>query len=239
MLTIQIPMSELTVRLSAPTPIIAPEMLLRIEEIWQREKARRGKTLFNSRLFSIDRSAPDAIAGWMTEYRYFLAQRRDPSLYAELKIRPLAVTGVLCCKNGIVFGRRADQTEMDAKLWELVPSGSVDDQAVNHDGRVSLERSILIELHEEIGIRASEVLIPSTAFALVEDSESHVTDAGLVLKIDCSGEQILEKFSELENREYSALKVVAVSAIPEFRRRCGTSLSQVSGALLDTVIRLL
>jgi hypothetical protein len=237
MLTVQTLQSELKVRLGAPAPVVGPEILLRIEEIWQREKVQSGDKLFNGSLFSIHQSGPDALVGWLAEYRCFVAQQRDPSLRAALKIRPLAVTGVLYCKDGIVFGHRASETEMDADLWELVPSGSVDSAAVDSDGQLNLERCLLAELAEEIGIHASEVSIPPRVIALVEDSCSQVTDVGLTLTVDCSAIQILERFAALENREYSALEVVAIDAIADFRHTCGTSLSEVSGALLDIVFR--
>jgi 8-oxo-dGTP pyrophosphatase MutT (NUDIX family) len=123
---------------------------------------------------------------------------------------------------------------MDANLWELVPSGSVDGAAVERDGQVSLERCVLTELEEETGIRASEVS-PPRAIALVEDSDSHVTDVCLMLRTDHTAAGILKRFEALENREYTRLEVIAVDAIPEFRKQCGAALGGVTGALLDTV----
>ena len=237
MLRVQALHSKLNVRLGAAAPAIGSDVLSRIEAIWQREKMKRGDKLFDGQVFSIHQSGPDAIVGWMAEYRHFLAQRRDPSLHAALKISPLAVTGALICRDGIVFGRRASETEMDAKLWELVPSGSVDGSAVEPDGRVSLERCVLTELEEETGIRASEVAATPRAIALIEDLQSHVTDVGLILEANWSTAQVLERFATLENREYGTLEVVAIAAIPEFRRKCGTSLSEVSASLLDVVVQ--
>jgi hypothetical protein len=236
MLTVQPLTSGLKVELGAPAPSIAPEILARVEAIWQQEKSKRGDALFNGQIFSIHQSTSDRIVGWMTEYRYFLAQQRDTALHAVLKIKPLAVTGVLRCKDGIVFGRRAGQTEMDANLWELVPSGSVDDTAVENDGRLNLERCLLAELEGETGIRASEVTIPPKAVALVEDPQTRVTDVCLVLTVDWTAGQIRQRFAAIKNREYTALEIVAVGAIPEFRLKSGASLSEVSGALLDIVI---
>jgi 8-oxo-dGTP pyrophosphatase MutT (NUDIX family) len=229
--------SKLHVRLGAAAPVIAPEVLVRIEEIWRHEKAQRGEKLFNGQLFSIHQSGPDAIIGWMAEYRHFLAQQRDPSLHAALKIRPLAVTGVLICADGIVFGRRANEMEMDAGHWELVPSGSVDSSAIGPDGRVSLERCVLTELEEETGIQASDVAAPPKAIALIEDLESHVMDVGVILNLNWPTAQIRERFATLKNREYSMLEVVAIAMIPEFRRKYGPLLSVVSTALLDILIQ--
>lgn len=239
MLTVQPLTSGLKVELGAPAPSIAPAILARVEAIWQHEKSRRGDALFNGQIFSIYQSGSNRIVGWMTEYRYFLAQQRDPALHTELRIKPLAVTGILRCKDGVVLGRRASQTEMDANLWELVPSGSVDDTAIDDDGQVSLERCLLTELEGETGIRAAEVSTPPKAVALVEDQRTRVTDVCLVLGVDWSAGQILRRFAALENREYTGLEIISAGAIPEFRRKSAASLSEVSGALLDSVIRWL
>jgi 8-oxo-dGTP pyrophosphatase MutT (NUDIX family) len=235
-LTVQALHSEPRVRLGAPAPIITPDILGRIEEIWNQEKARRGEKLFNGQLFSIHQSGPELIVGWMAEYRHFLAQRRDPDLHSALKIRPLAVSGVLTCKDGIVFGRRSGRTEMDANLWELVPSGSIDDASINDGGQPDLGRSLLRELAEETGIYASDVSFPPHAIAMVEDSGSRVTDIGMKVVVGLSAADVQARFAALENREYTALEIVATGALPEFRRRYGDSLSDISGALLDSNI---
>jgi hypothetical protein len=171
----------------------------------------------------------------MSEYRYFVAQRRAADLHEVLKIRPLAVTGVLMCTDGVVVGRRSGKSEMDADMWELVPSGGVDQSAVEPDGRVNLERSLLTELAQEIGIAKSDLNAPPRAIVLVEDVRSHVTDIGMRLDLRWSARDVLERFASIANREYSALEAVPLHAIPAFRLKHGQSLSPVSAALLDVI----
>jgi hypothetical protein len=118
-----------------------------------------------------------------------------------------------------------------------VPSGGVDDAAIGPAGKVSLERCILIELEEEIGIGASELSTHSRAVALVEDSQSHVTDVGIMLSIASSAAQIQHRFAALENREYSELEIVAPAEVRAFRRDRADSLGAVSAALLDTLMQ--
>ncbi|MCP2000805.1 NUDIX domain-containing protein [Nitrobacter winogradskyi] len=208
-----------------------------MNEIWQREKQLRSHELYNGQLFSIDHCDARTIVGWISEYRYFLAQRREPSLHAALKIKPLAVTGILSCPDGVLFGRRSDRSEMDAGCWELVPSGGVDDTAVGSAGRVSIERSVLTELEEETGIGASELSAHSRAVALVEDPQSHVTDVGIMLATTSSAAQIRRRFAALEKREYSELEIVAPADVGAFRRARVDSLGAVSAALLDTLMQ--
>jgi hypothetical protein len=236
MLKVHLLQSEPRVTLGAAAPTIGPDIEARVDEIWQREKELRPHDLYNGRLFSIDHCDAKTIVGWISEYRYFLAQRREPSLHAALKIKPLAVTGILSCSDGILFGRRSGRSEMDAGCWELVPSGVVDDAAVGSAGQVNLERCILIELEQETGIKASELSAHSRAVALVEDPQSHVIDVGIMLATASSAAQIQQRFAALENREYSELEIVAPADVRAFRRNRADSLGAVSAALLDTLL---
>jgi hypothetical protein len=224
------------VKLGAAAPTVASDIMARVDEIWRREKnSPRGERLFNGQLFSVSTYTPQAITGWISEYRYFLAQRRDPDLHVALKVRPLAVTGMLICRDGIVFGRRASASEMDANLWELVPSGSVDAAAIEPDGKVSLSRCLTNELEEETGLHLSTLAAPPEAVALIEDPHSHVVDIVLRFEVNCSGSDVLESFTRLENREYTMLEIVALPSVPAFRRRYAAQLGTISAAILDII----
>jgi hypothetical protein len=236
MLNVHLLQSEPRVTLGAAPPTIGPNIEARVDEIWQREKELRSRDLHNGRLFSVDYCDAKTIVGWISEYRYFLAQRREPSLHAALRIKPLAVTGILSCPDGVLFGRRSARSEMDAGCWELVPSGGVDDAAVGPAGQVSLERCILIELEQETGIGASELSARSRAVALVEDPQSHVTDVGIMLATASPAAQIQQRFAALKNREYSELEIVAPAELRAFRRDRAGSLGAVSAALLDALM---
>ncbi len=236
MLTVHSVRAELSVQLDSPEPVITPEVLARVEDIWQAEAANRGTELFNGRLFSIEHFNQERITGWLAEYRWFIAQRRDPSLYKALRVRPLGVTGVLCCADGIVFGRRADHVEMDAGLWELAPSGGVDGSQLDAMNKLDLGAHLLTELKEEIGIQETAISSPPTAFAIVEDQFSHVTDVGLIVRVDYSAAQVLGIFAALKNREYVELEVIPANGTSSFLGRQGVALAEVSRALLDSVI---
>jgi hypothetical protein len=232
MLKVSTVRGEPEVHLGAVQPVLSPEVSRRVENIWQAETALQGNRLFNGRLFSIAQSTPERMHGWLAEYRWFIAQRRDPSLRAFLNVRPLAVTGVLHCADGIVFGRRANHLEMDPGCWELVPSGGVDGSHLNVAGRVDLAAQLLTELVEETGIPSSEVASPPHAFAMVEDARSHVTDIGFAIRIAHSAAQMRARFAKAPHREYVALEVVPATQIAQFLDECGDTLVAVSRALL-------
>jgi hypothetical protein len=222
----------LKVRLGAAPPSPSPKVLERVASIWDSERAKRGEALFNGNLFSIDRLGAAEITGWLAEYRWFLAQRRDPALRPELRVNPLGVTGILCCAEGVVFGRRAQNVEMDAGLWELVPSGGVDGSFVGPSGQIDLAAHLLAELREEIGILATEISAPPTPIAEVEDRMSHVTDVALIIEASLSAQQIKDRFSQLENQEYLETEVVPFDALSQYVKARTDTLAAVSQALI-------
>ena len=151
----------------------------------------------------------------MTEYRYFVAQQREPAPPCGTenqtagRHRYLLAARTASCLAAVPVSRKWTPT-----FWELVPSGSVDDAAVDGDGQVNLARCLLTELEGETGIRASEVAIPPKAVAFVEDPKTRVTDVCLMLTVDWTADQIRQRFAALENREYTALEIIASGANP-------------------------
>jgi len=110
-----------------------------VERLWQAEQARRGKALFNGKILSAVEITPNGILGQIVEYRHLIAQRAQPELFGALNVRPVAVSGLLDCANGIVFGRRAGSMTQDAGLWELAPSGGLDTSKVAGGGSSTIE----------------------------------------------------------------------------------------------------
>jgi 8-oxo-dGTP pyrophosphatase MutT (NUDIX family) len=221
------------VRLSAEVPVLSPSVRNCIEDIWTAEQQRRGNKLFNHKLFSI--SAIDSaghITGWLVEYKWFLAQRRDPSLYDALRVRPLAVTGLLHCAEGIVTGRRSRHVEQDAGFWELVPSGGVDGSTARPDGSISLDDQLLAELEEEVGITRQMIVSPPEPFATVYDEDTHVLDIGVVLRTNLSKAAVISTFNSLENREYVELECLPRGRVEDLAEPFRHKLASVSRALL-------
>ncbi len=222
---------DLEVVLGAPPPAIAAEALARVAAIWRAETAQRPR-LFNGRLFSIAREEPERIEGWLAEYWLFLAQRREPALREQLQLRPLGVTGLLRCADGVVFGRRAAHVVQNPGAWELAPSGGIDGSALAADGRIDLARQLLAELAEETGIAPERVSRPPRPFAMVEDRTSGVAAIALSLQTDLRADDIWAAFAALEAREYDELEIVPDAAIGPFVDRIGALLSPASLILL-------
>lgn len=207
-------------------------VLRRIEETWRREKSERGDQLFNEPLFTVIGRGKRRLEGCFVDYKWFLAQLRDPTLYPHLGIHCLAVSGLLECDAGVVFGLRSGATSQDQGRWELVPSGGIDRGSQCADGRVSCQRQLLIELEEELGLPQAEVT-PPEPFLLVEDSETHVIDIGMHVRSLIPGEALMRRFGALASREYDELIVVPRLSLPGFLAQQGDRVVAVSRALLQ------
>lgn len=209
MLTAMAVSAHLKVQVGAVPPALPQDVAEIVESLWLAEVAKRGDSLFNGPIFSVDAVGRDFIKGWRSEYKFFLAQRRNPDLYQSLRIRPLAVTGLLLCDEGALIGRRSDSVEQDAGMWEFVPSGGVE----GIEDSISLPAQAVKELREETGIESGDLSEQPMPFALVEDTASHVCDVGLRFRTGLNSNEIAAIFARLDNREYVELRVMPVARL--------------------------
>ena len=217
----------LRVTVTRPMPALSPALDAEVEALWRvacaRVAAGGAGALFNGRVFSADTFAPDAIAGHLTEFRRIVAQMERPALFATLGVRPLAVCGVVRCADGVVFGRRHAGAIYQADMWQLPPAGSVDEHAVGADGVVALERQLLAELQEELGLSADDVDSP-VPLCVVEHPASHVSDLGMALRSRLDGAAIRAAHAKRGNGEYPTLRIVGIEDLPAFLLEAGESM---------------
>jgi 8-oxo-dGTP pyrophosphatase MutT (NUDIX family) len=211
-----------------PAPVVAvtremrplpPALDAEVTRLWQEAQARMAQggagALFNGRVFSADAIAPDRIEGHLTEFRRIVAQMARPDLFEALRLRPLAVNGVLRCADGVAFGRRHPGAVYQPGLWQMPPAGSVDGGAIGADGAADLRAALLAELREELGLPAESVAAPR-ALAIVEHEGSHVLDLGMELRNNWSGSAVLDAHARLGNREYAPLLIVPEHELSAF-----------------------
>jgi hypothetical protein len=223
----------LSVREIAAPAAPADAILKRIDTIWDEEQKRRGTGLTNGRIFSLAYRDGPVLSVWETQYKWWIAQRRDPTLFPVLAVCSLAVSGIVALAEGLAFARRAESNTQDAGLWELPPSGGIDDRSRRPGGIIAADAQILAELKEELDVSAQEVDTPPRAIAVMEDDTDHVVDLVFELKIALSGRNLMARFAALTNREYTALRIVAAGDTAALLAREGGKLSPASRALLD------
>ena len=122
---------NLSAAVCASAPVLSADVAERVDAIWRAELQERGDSLLDGQLFSIGEIKDGVILGWLSEYRLFLAQQREPCLFPALRVRPLAVTGYVVCDDGVIIGKRAENVTQDPGSWELLPSGGVDASMVD------------------------------------------------------------------------------------------------------------
>jgi hypothetical protein len=209
-----------------------PESIDReVEELWQNEQKIRGPAVFNGSLLSAIEASSERILGRVVEYRLLIAQRARPELFEVLQVRPVAVSGLLECPDGIVFGRRAVTVTQDPGLWELVPSGGLDASRFTA-GEINYCSQILEELSEELGVGLESIsrVVP---FCLVEDLESHVLDIGIGMMSPLAAAALVGNQQAAGSKEYEEVRVVSRADLAEFIRRENSKLAGVTSVLLD------
>ena len=224
--------SSVAVRLNDVPLVFPSDLEVEVEQLWQAEQVRRGKALFNGKIFSAVAITPDTIHGRIVEYRHLIAQRAKPELFEALNVRPLAVSGLFDCANGVVFGRRSGIMTQDAGLWELCPSGGLDASKIAAGGKIDYCAQILIELREEIGI-SPDAVTKIYPFCLVDDSDSHVLDIGIALTSRLSADEILALHRATATKEYDELLIVPHDEVAQFVESERGQLVAASAALLE------
>jgi hypothetical protein len=219
--------ADITARVTREMPALSAGLEQEVERLWRKacERVAAGGAgqLFNGRVFSADGITPYLVTGHLTEYRRIVGQMEQPELFDYLRVRPLAVCGVLRCAGGVVIGRRHRGAVYQAGMWQLPPAGSVDAGAVGTGGVVDLRRQLLNELQEELGLGAEAVEGPQP-LCIVEHPGSHVSDFGLGLVSRLSAEAVLAAYQTHGNGEYEQVLVIPPVEMPAFLAASGDSL---------------
>ena len=118
-----------------------------IEKLWNDELKKR--KLFNGKIVSYKSHEKKGntlkIECFVTQYKYFFAQLRDPQL--NLKITPIGVSGIIIDeKNNTLLAIRQNVTEYNG-YYELIPAGSI--HPSKRDGNNILFKDQLVAEFEE------------------------------------------------------------------------------------------
>ncbi len=199
-----------SVRETRAMPALPPALEAQVAAIWRDERRARPR-LFNGTVFSADRVTAAGIEGHWTEYRRALAQLRAPALFDTLRIRALAVTGLLQCADGIVLARREAGSVYQPGTWQSPPAGSVErrpgTRGGSHGGAVDLAAQILEECEEELGLPAHDLAVLRAVLA-IEHPGSHIVDVGMTLRTAQHFAAVEAAWRVGGNREYDQLALL-------------------------------
>ncbi|MBV8225308.1 MAG: hypothetical protein JO232_08985 [Verrucomicrobia bacterium] len=178
-----------------------------IETIWLAEISRTGSKVFNGSLFSVEQVSDQTVTGRFVEYRSYVAQIRRPELFSELRIQPLAVTGLLRNTDGIFFGYRSPGVAQQPNFWELIPAGGIDRKCLAENGEIVPIRQLLAELEEEVGLAPADVSA-SRLVSFCEDPEHHMFDLVWELQTTLDTTKVLSSHAALPATEHA--KIICV-----------------------------
>jgi hypothetical protein len=214
-----------------PAPIQAE-----IASLWDEEQGRRALPLVNGAILSTVSISPSMIVARIAEYREYLAQRVRPRLYQVLSVRPVAVSGILQCPEGLVFGRRGAAVADEVGSWELVPSGGIDMSGRTTEQGADYKLQLAAELREEIGISIEScwALAPICA---VEDDVTHVLDIGVAMTTDLALDRLREAHRTAGSHEYEELLAIRLTEFDDFAADYGEKLLPVSAELVRQFCR--
>ena len=190
-------------------PFTAPGHLeVRVFDIWQKEKMIQGDRLTNGTIYSLLEHNDKLLSIQSCEFQFVLAGRRDSSLAGDgLLVRPVAVTGIVFCAEGLVLGRRGGGVSDDVGLWEPVPAGGL--------AQENPERQMYEELAEELGLSADMVNFVK-ACGLVEDTSSRVFDIVYRVNTSLMAEDVFNAHRLCKTAEHSELAIVKEGELNSF-----------------------
>jgi hypothetical protein len=221
---------SITEEQGAATPSAAA--LKQVDEIWGSEQQRRDGRLYDGKIFSVIRRDGAEIAGRFVSYRWWIAQHANPELFDELAVRPLAVSGLLWLPGGMVFGRRAEHTTEQPGMWELVPSGGIDESARDDSGKIVADIGLAAELEEELNVPRSAIR-EMRPMVIIDDPVSRVCDIAFNIELTLDEPDLLRLFTERKSDEYTELRLVPTADLGSFLEEAGEKIVPGSLATLQ------
>lgn len=194
-----------------PTP--SPAALAEVEALWS-QALTRVPGLFDGKVFSLARLEGDTAAGFMAPYKWYLAQLARPKLHEELRVRSVALNGLVIAGGHLMFGLRKPTLAVEPGLWETVPTGTLDATLREPDGSVSWRLAFARELREELGLDLPEMA--ARPFAMVENTSRHTIETGIVLEIDMDHRDVLAAYISCDTPEHTEMAAVPLADVPRF-----------------------
>ena len=210
----------------------------RVDQIWVKETSKNPK-LFNGKTFSyVSHEKYDdetRVVGSFIEYKYFLAQLREPIL--DLGIKPIGVSGLVLLNDKeekiVVFALRDDYVTQYPGCIELVPSGTIDVSSVLPNGEIDVHAALRKEFAEETGLSV-DCISRMKDIGFVLDRRDQVYDVCVLIQVNATKEQVLDSFSRVS--EYNSPCFVRLDDIPHFVKENAHTMVPSSIAILHAVM---
>lgn len=146
------------------------DIAVEIEAIWQKEKQKEGRLLFNGTLLGCCRLEGESLFVQRIPYKAYFAQTLSQNVMQRLQLWPLSVSCITKCEERFLVGKRSMAVASHPGKYDLAPSGSLEEKALK-----DISVQVYDELKEETGIDASLVREISP-FLFVKNSDEHALE---------------------------------------------------------------
>ena len=209
-----------------------PAVLAEVDRIWSESQAEHDSALINGSIFSVKDIVGPLITGCFVDYKYFFVACRHPKLFADLQVRPLAVTGLCRCEGEIILGRRSVHVTQDPGLWEFVPSGGIDRSSQRVNGSLDIASQISQELLEETGLKPALIESVSPRY-VIEDTSSHVFDVVADVILNPPAKEVKDALDQTRSPEIDDFQVLDSKGIKSFFKDHQRHIASMSRYLVE------
>lgn len=190
-----------------------------IDQVWLDGQKERGDALVNGTILNLDKYTLTKeqldIECSLVEYKYYFSQKIGK---IPLGITPLAVSGITYIEENsaveentnthFYIGRRSPKVTQYPNFFELIPSGSIDQNSLSKESdNIDYMKQLYIELAEELGAEQADVK-SSAAFCLIYDSQDKVYDIGIKLALFSMG-----TFNTSKSDEYNNIRLISLESL--------------------------
>ncbi len=208
------------------TLALSPDAEAQIDRIWKSECEKKPE-LFNGQILCVKSYARDAVSLTSRDFKYLLAQHKDSTLYEQIQLINLGVTGIVIAENKFVFGKRSDRVTHDPLKWELVPAGTFDKKFVKSPQKVDWQAQILEELFEEVGVHEHHAETVR-AFGMIRGLTQSFIDLAIEIKLRISVRELEDLITKRPSREYIDFKILDLLQTQKFLSESFEEISETS-----------
>lgn len=198
---------------------------MHVEMLWREETIARASKLFDGQILNFVSLENNRMVGEFIDYKFYLAQLRDPGLQPLLQITPIAISGFTLAGDKLLIGRRSQLVTQYRSLYECVPSGGIAPSSLRGQ-EIDLEEQFRREFWEETAISVTEIK-RIKPLQIVFDGSFYEICA--ILEVNYT--VIREKLEPTE--EYSELFWVPKAELKNFLKKHETELVPLSAHLIS------
>ena len=185
----------------------------KLDQIWKKICIQKNNKLFNGKVLiflgSFKQNDRLIVKAGFVDYKIVISSRLEPSL--GLKIKQIGVSGITLLHDDgddyILFSTRSSETTEYQNFLELVPSGNIDESALESNGTINFSTKLVDEFVEETGLKKSSIQ-EINPFCFVLDKKNQVYDVCCKINIIGSKSNMIKNFknvSEYKNPEFIPL----------------------------------